>query len=291
MAHAIWKGHLSFGLITIPISLQAAARGERISFNQLHKHDNSRIKMVKYCALEDKPIPASEIVKGYEYEKDRYLVIEDEEIKKVAPPSAKVMEILEFVKADEVDPVYLESSYYLAPDEAGEKPYALFFEALKRSGFYGLAKLTMSAREHVVILRPGKAGLMAHTMYYADEVRQVDEFRTDTSVVTDKELNLAMMLINTLAGGFEPQKYKDNYRENVRAMIEAKMKGEKVVEMPSPAPAKVVDILSALQASLDRAKKPAAHAGTAAGGQVAEISEAVAEAPAAKPKRQRRKVG
>ncbi len=291
MAHTVWKGHVTFGLVSFPVKLSVAARGETVGFNQLHAKDHSRVRQVLYCIEEDKPIERSEIVKGYEYEKGHYVIVEEEDLQKVKPKSAKVMEILEFVKADEVDPVYLESSYYLAPDEAGEKPYALFFEALKRSGFYGLAKLTMSAREHVVILRPGKAGLMAHTMYYADEVRQVDEFRTDTSVVTDKELNLAMMLINTLAGGFEPQKYKDNYRENVRAMIEAKMKGEKVVEMPSPAPAKVVDILSALQASLDRAKKPAAHAGTAAGGQVAEISEAVAEAPAAKPKRQRRKVG
>src|SRR5947209_6056921 len=127
MATTIWKGHLTFGLVSFPVKLYTAARSEGISFNQLHKHDNSRIKQVIYCQAEDKPIPRSEIVKGYEYEKDRYVVIEDEEVKKVAPQTAKVMEILEFVKSDQVDPIYLETSYYLAPDAAREKPYALLF--------------------------------------------------------------------------------------------------------------------------------------------------------------------
>src|SRR3954453_22371759 len=127
MASTIWKGHITFGLISLPIRLVAAARGETISFNQLHKTDNSRVKQVLFCQAEDKPIPRSEIVKGYEYEKDRYVVVEDEEIKKVAPKTAKTMEILEFVRSAEVDPIYFESSYYMAPDEAGEKPYALLF--------------------------------------------------------------------------------------------------------------------------------------------------------------------
>src|SRR6185437_16587652 len=117
MASTVWKGHLTFGLVSFPVRLYSAARSESISFNQLHKHDGSRIKQVTFCQAEDKPIPRSEIVKGYEYEKDRYVVVDEEDIKKVAPKTAKVMEILEFVKADQVDPVYLESSYYVAPDE------------------------------------------------------------------------------------------------------------------------------------------------------------------------------
>src|SRR5713226_1033797 len=123
MASSVWKGHLTFGLVSMPVRLFSAARSETISFNLLHKSDHSRIKQVTCCQAEDKPVPRSELVKGYEYEKDRYVVIEDEDIKKVAPKTAKVMEILEFVKSAEVDPVYLESSYYIAPDEAGEKPY------------------------------------------------------------------------------------------------------------------------------------------------------------------------
>src|ERR1700761_6212489 len=125
MASSVWKGQLTFGLVSMPVRLMTAARSETISFNQLHKTDGSRIKQMIYCQAEDKPIPRTEIVKGYEYEKDRYVVIDDEEIKKVAPKTAKTMEVLEFVKADEVDAIFLESSYYLAPDEAGEKPYAL----------------------------------------------------------------------------------------------------------------------------------------------------------------------
>src|SRR3984893_3731722 len=133
MASSVWKGHLTFGLVSFPVRLFSAARAVTISFNQLHAKDNSRVKQVLYCQMEDKPIERSEIVKGYEYEKDHYVVIDDEDIKKVAPKTAKVMEIHEFVEGDEVDPVYLESSYYVAPDEGGEKPYALLFEALKET--------------------------------------------------------------------------------------------------------------------------------------------------------------
>jgi DNA end-binding protein Ku len=258
MASTVWKGHLTFGLVSFPVRLYSAARGETISFNQLHKHDGSRIRQVLYCQAEDKPIPRSEIVKGYEYEKDRYVVIEDEEIKKVAPPSAKVMEILEFVKSDEVDPIYLETSYYMAPDEAGEKPYALLFEALKGAGRVGVAKIAMHNREHIVILRPGKNGVLMHTMYFSHEIRQVDEFRTDTSLVKEKELALATNLIEALAADFEPQKYTDTYRDNLLKMIEAKKAGEEIVATPEPQQAKVVDIMEALKASLAAAKKPAA---------------------------------
>jgi DNA end-binding protein Ku len=240
--------------------LYSAARSESISFNQLHKADGSRVKQVLFCAAEDKPIPRSEIVKGYEYEKDRYVVIEDEEVKKVAPQSAKVMEILEFVPTDQVDPIYLETSYYMAPDEAGEKPYALLFDALKRSGKVGVAKIAMHNREHIVILRPGKNGVLMHTMFYSHEIRKVDEFRTDLSLVKDKELALASSLIEALAGDFEPEKYKDNYRENLLQMIEAKKQGAEVVATPEPQQAKVIDIMEALKASLAMAKKPAASA-------------------------------
>src|SRR5438105_3607691 len=263
MASTVWKGHLTFGLVSFPVRLYSAARSESISFNQLHKHDNSRVKQVLYCQEEDKPIPRSEIVKGFEYEKDRYVVIEDEEVKKVAPVTAKVMEILEFVKSDQVDPIYMETSYYMAPDEAGEKPYALLFDALKKTGYTGVAKIAMHNREHIVILRPGKNGVLMHTMYYNHEIRQVDEFRTDLSLVKDKELALATNLIEALAADFEPDKYKDDYRENLLRMIEAKKQGQEVVATPEPQQAKVVDILEALKASLAMAKKPAASATTA----------------------------
>ena len=277
MASTVWKGHLTFGLVSLPVKLYSAARSETVSFNQLHKADHSRIKQVTYCQAEDKPVPRSELVKGYEYEKDRYVVIEDEEIKKVAPKTAKNMEILEFVKSDEVDPVFLESSYYMAPDEAGEKPYALLFEALRQTGYVGLAKVAMHNREHIVILRPGKHGILMHTMYYTDEIRKVDEFRTDTALVKEKELELARMLIQSLEAAFEPEKYKDTYRENLRALIDAKVQGQEIVETPAPQMAPVIDIMEALKKSLDLAKKPVQSATVAAGGSLSE--------PALKPQR------
>jgi len=264
MAASVWKGHLIFGMVSFPIRLFSAARSETISFNMLHKEDHSRIKQMTYCQLEDKPIPRSETVKGYEYEKDHYVVIEDEDIKKVAPRTAKVMEILEFVKADQVDPIYLESSYYVAPDEGGEKAYALLFTALKDSGYYGVAKVAMHNREHIIVLRPGAKGILSHTMYYQDEIRQVEEFRTDTSLVKEKELAMAKMLISSLEENFEPQKYHDSYRENLKKMIEDKIEGRDVVETPSEHFAPVIDIMEALKKSLAEKRKPVAVATTAA---------------------------
>ena len=257
MASTVWKGHLTFGLVSLPVKLYSAARSETVSFNQLHKSDHSRVKQVLYCQVEDKPVPRSELVKGYEYEKDKYVVVDDEEIKKVAPKTAKTMEILEFVKEDEVDPVYFESSYYMAPDEAGEKPYALLFEALRRSRYLALAKIAMHNREHIVLLRPGKHGILMHTMYYKDEVRQVEEFRTDSSLVKEKELELATALIDSLIATFEPEKYEDTYRENLKALIKAKVEGKETVAAPAPQHlAPVVDILEALKLSLAEGKKP-----------------------------------
>ncbi len=277
MASTVWKGHLTFGLVSFPVKLFTAARSESISFNQLHKSDNSRIKQVIYCQAEDKPIPRSEIVKGYEYEKDRYVVVEDEEIKKMAPSTAKVMEILEFVKTDEVDPIYFESSFYMAPDDAGEKPYALLYNTLKRTGYVGVAKIAMHNREHIVIFRPGSFGLMMHTMYYSNEVRKVEEFRTDTSLVKEQETKLAEMLVQSLAAPFEPEKYHDTYRDNLQALIDAKIKGKEVVTPPHAEPAKVIDIMEALKQSLAVAKKPAASVATLE-------SEAPKEKPARKPR-------
>ncbi|HSM85175.1 MAG TPA: Ku protein [Candidatus Limnocylindrales bacterium] len=288
MASTVWKGHLTFGLLSLPVKLYSAARSETVSFNQLHKDDHSRVKQVLYCQLEDKPIQRSDIVKGYEYEKDKYVVVEDEEIKKVAPKTAKTMEVLEFVKTSEVDPVFFDASYYLAPDEAGEKPYALLFEALRQSGCVGVAKIAMHNREHIVILRPGARGILLHTMYYMDEIRQVEEFRTDTSMVQEKELGLARMLIESLLAPFEPDKYKDNYRENLMAMIKAKVEGKQIVEPAAPAhKAPVIDILEALKMSLAEGKKPPQSVRQAATGR----ATADGETEPAKPRKGRKTSG
>jgi DNA end-binding protein Ku len=281
MASSVWKGHLTFGLVSFPIRLFSAARSESVSFNLLHKDDHSRIRQVIYCQAEDKPVPRSELVKGYEYEKDQYVEIDDEDIKKVAPKTARVMEILEFVKGDDVDPIYLESSYYVAPDEGGEKPYALLFQALRESKYYALAKIAMHNREHIIILRPGEKGILSHTMYYADEIRHVEEFRTDTSLVKEKELAMAKMLISSLEAEFEPQKYHDTYRDNLQKMIEAKIEGRNVVATPTAHIAPVIDIMEALKKSLAEKKKPAMA-------ETATATSADAEAEAAPKKRVRK---
>jgi DNA end-binding protein Ku len=213
-------------------------------------------------------------------------VIEDEDIKKVAPKTAKVMEIQEFVKSEQVDPVFLESSYYMAPDEGGEKPYSLLFAALKETKYMGIAKIAMHNREHVVILRPGERGMVLHTMYYADEVKRSEEFRTDSANLKDKELALAKMLVESLAGEFEPEKYRDNYRDNLRKMIKAKIEGHKVVATPEAHVAPVIDIMEALKKSLEM-RKPPMVAQTADGSVEEAETEAVSEAEAGQPKRKR----
>ena len=293
MPATVWKGHLTFGLVALPIRLHSAARPETISFNQLHKTDHSRVRQVLYCQSEDKPVSRDELVKGYEYEKGKYVVVDQEDINRAAPKTATTMEILEFVKAADLDPIYFENSYYVAPDSGGEKAYALLFEALRKSGFVGIAKVAMHNREHIVILRPGKRGLVLHTMYYADEVRAVEEFSTNGELVQQKELELAQMFVNSLAAEFEPEKYHDQYRLNLQEMIAAKVEGKAVVE-PEPARplAPVVDIMEALKASMARISENKARAKAGDKKPVQSTLEIAASAdsgePAAKPKRARK---
>src|SRR5438045_4464330 len=174
MATSVWKGHLTFGLISIPVRLFAAARGIRFSFNPLHKVCNSRLKQPLMCPTCNRNVERSEIVKGYEYEKDQYVLFTEEELDKIEPPSAKVAEILEFVKLGEVDPIYFDASYFLSPDEGGAKAYQLLMSAMQESGYAAIAKLTMHQREHIVVVRPSNKGMMLHTMFYSNEIRAAE---------------------------------------------------------------------------------------------------------------------
>jgi len=254
MAATVWKGFISFGLVSIPVRLYSGARGKTISFHLLHKKDNSRIHEVMYCNTEDKPVERADLVKGYEYRKGRYVVVTPAEIKAATPATEKVMEILEFVKGDEIDPIYFEASYYVAPDANGQKPYALFLEALRQSKYDGLAKMTMHGREHVVILRPSERGIMLHTMYYADEVRNVAEFTPHRNLVAEKELKLAKTLIDSQVTKFKPEKYRDTFRQNLEKLVAAKAKGKEVKPVEEKKVDKVVDIMEALQKSLEAKK-------------------------------------
>ena len=201
---------------------------------------------------------AAEIVKGYEYRKGEYVIIEPDEIKKIEPKTSKAMEILEFVKASEVDPIYFESSYFVTPEEAGRRPYALLCKALEESEYVAIAKLTMHNREYTVFLRPYKGGMMLHTMYYKDEVRDLDNFCRPEVELKDDEVKVAHQLIEALSGEFEPEKYKDTFEENLKTLIKARLEGEEVTTIEKPRkPAPVVDLMAALKESLAQMpKKP-----------------------------------
>ena len=234
MAATVWKGYISFGLITIPVRLFAAARTERVSFNQIHQPCGGRIKQQTFCPQCDRLVERSELVKGYEVEKDRYVIVNDEEVKAIAPPSSDTMEIVEFVKAEGIDPIYFDSSYFMVPEEAGKKAYHLLLETMKKSGYSAIAKVAMHQREYTVVVRPHADGLLLHTMFYPEEVREVPEFRRDENVnVKPQEVALAEKLVEGLAADFDPSKYHDEYQTKVMQMIEAKKEGLTVgVEAP-----------------------------------------------------------
>jgi DNA end-binding protein Ku len=278
MAASVWSGYLTFGLISMPVRLFSGARSSGISFNQLHRTDHQRVKQQLVCSVDGQVLDRADIVKGYEYRKGEYVIIDPEEIRKIEPKTAKTMEILEFVKSSEVDPVYFESSYYMVPEEAGRRPYALLTKALEESEYVAIAKLTMHNREYTVFLRPHKGGMMLHTMYYAEEVREVESFGAPDVEIKEAEIKVAHQLIEALADEWDPEKYQDNFQENLKKLIATKLEGGEVqaVEQPKKM-APVVDLMAALKESLAQTKKPAA-------------SEKVAQMPAqgqAKKKRTR----
>jgi DNA end-binding protein Ku len=260
MPAVVWKGYVSFGLVSFPVRLYAAGRAEGIHFHLLHRKDLSRVKEVWHCAAEDKPIQRSDMVKGYEVSKDEYVPVEDEELEAIAPETASVMEIVQFVRESEVDPVYFETSYYVAPGDDITKPYALFLKALKDSGHDAIAKLSMHGREHVVLIRSGSGAnensLLLHTLYYQNELHEASQQSIPAKVeATKKETELATQLIKQLAARFEAEKFHDTYRENVEKLIEQKQKGEHVAKQPKPKRAPVIDLMDALKKSLEGGAK------------------------------------
>lgn len=251
MAASVWTGYLTFGLISMPVRLFSGARSTRISFHMLHRDDLTRVKQQLYCPNDERVVERNEIVKGYEYRKGEYVVIEPEEIKKIEPRTAKAMEILEFVKQEEIDPIYFESSYYLMPEEAGRKPYALLARALEETQYVAIAKLAMHNREYTVFLRPYEGGMMLHTMYYQDEVRAMPEFGEDHSKLKDAEVKVAHQLIEALAAEWDPTKYYDTFEENVKKLIKAHLEGKEVTPVETPRrAAPPTDLMAALKKSL-----------------------------------------
>src|SRR3954453_1910387 len=262
MAASGLSGYLTFGLISIPVRLVFRPPRSGLSYPELHRDDLTRVKQQLICPAENKVLERSEIVKGYEYRKNEYVVVEPEEIKQIEPKTAKNMEILEFVKTSEVDPVYFDSSYYMMPEEAGRRPYALLTKALEASKYVGIAKLTMHNREYTVFLRPHEGGLMLHTMYYEEEVRKVEGFGAPDVELKDAEVKVAHQLIEALSAEWDPEKYHDDFQENLKKMIQTKLEGGEVAEVEKPKKlAPVVDLMAALKQSLaqmEGKKKPVA---------------------------------
>jgi len=251
MPATVWKGYLSFGLVSFPVRLFSAARAEGVHFHMLHKKDLSRVKEVWYCADENKPIERSDIVKGYEAGKgDSYVVVDDDELKTIAPPTASTMDILQFVRAGEVDPIYFESSYYVAPEEKLSKPYGLFLAALTQTKQDAIAKLAMHNREHVVLIRPADDGLVLHTLFYADELHAGNKAKAPKAKFSAGELDMAKSLVKQLSAPFKPNEFHDTYRENVERLIEQKQKGQKITTVKQPKKAPVIDLMEALKQSL-----------------------------------------
>lgn len=256
MPATVWKGYLSFGLVSFPVRLFSAARAEAVHFHMLHKKDLSRIKEVWYCAEEDKPIERSEIVKGYEVEKGEYVTVDDEELKKIAPTTATTMEVLQFVANDDVDPLLFESSYYVAAEEKVSKRYTLFMAALTETKHDAIAKVAMHNREHIVLIRPADGGLVLHTLYYEDELHKANKAEAPKTKFTAKELDMAKNLVQHLTARFKLGEFHDTYRDNVERLIEEKQKGEKITLVKQPRKAPVVDLMEALKKSLESKRRP-----------------------------------
>jgi DNA end-binding protein Ku len=261
MPTAVWSGHITFGSVSFPVELHAAARRITLDFDLLQRKDGSRVKYVTFCGEEDKRLDRPEIVKGYAYEKGRYLLFETADFSKAAPSTAKVMEIQQFIEADELDPMLLDASYYVKPADAGARPYSLLFHTLRTLRRCGIAQMAMHNREHIVAIRPANTGLVLHTLFYEEELRSGDEHRTDKSNFKSKEEQLAKTLVDSLTFGLDLRAYRDGYRERLESLIEAKKKGKRVVSSPQPKLAPVIDILDALKRSVAAAKRkePAAR--------------------------------
>jgi len=259
MPRSMWKGVVSFGMVSIPIRLYNATESSaKVSFRQLCPEHHSPISYKRWCAEGDHEVTYSEIQRGYEVGKDRYVIIDDKDLDNLPLPTAHSIDIEEFVPTDDVEPgLYFNNAYYIEPEELGKKPYQLLRKALEATGRMAIAKIALRDREHLAALHPNGAGLLMNTLHWPDEIRSSEGLKgLDGDVkINPKELEMAKALIESLADSFDPSRYKDEYREAVMKVVQAKIEGE-VIEAPAaPQPAKVMDLMEALRASVAAAKK------------------------------------
>jgi DNA end-binding protein Ku len=252
MAASVWKGSISFGLVSVPIKLFAAARYSHISFHEVHRECGHRVQQQLYCPYDKRVVSRDEIVMGYEVDEDKLVIVDREELKKLQPASSSTMEILQFVKLSDVDPIYFETSYFSVPEEAGRRGYTLLQNTMEDMEVAALAQVTMHQRERTVILRPYRNGLTLHTLYYPNEIREVPGYGKNTATNLKKpELTLAEQFAKGLIAPFHPEKFHDEYQERVKKLIESKEKGTAAPKPDkNPRLAPVVDLMTALKQSI-----------------------------------------
>ncbi len=256
MPRSMWKGAISFGLVTIPVSVYPATEEKTLRFNQLHDEDMGRIRMKRVCEKDGEVVPYEHIVKGYEYEKDRYVVLTDDDFDAVPVESSRAIDIVQFVDLEEIDPMLYKKSYYLIPDQTGAKAYSLLREAMSEENKVGVAKVSFRDKEHLAALRFRNDAFVLETMYWPDEIRAVDFGGVDVDAkIRGQELDMAKSLIASLTGDWDPESFSDEYREALVQIVEKKIAGEEIEIVESEPAAKVVDLMEALKASVAAAKK------------------------------------
>ena len=258
MPRTMWKGAISFGLVSIPVRLYPATEEKTLRFNQLHDKDHGRIKYQRVCSICGQEVAYEHIVKGYEYEKGKYVVLEDEDFEAVPVQSSRAIDIVQFVALEEIDPIYFQKSYYLVPEETGIKPYNLLREAMSEDGRVAVAKVAIREKEHLATLRFKDNVFLLETMYWPDEIRAADFEEFDKEVeVRPQEVQMARSLIENLTEDFRPEAFTDEYREALLGVVEKKVAGEEIEAVPEPEATRVVDLMDALKASVDATKKKA----------------------------------
>jgi DNA end-binding protein Ku len=251
----IWKGAISFGLVTIPVKLYGATEEKGLRFNQLHAKDGGRIRYKRVCAIDGEEVDYSEIVKGYEYEKDHYVTLSDEELDSLPVPAAKAIEIERFVEADQIDPIFFQKSYYLVPEGTGVKAYHLLREAMADDGKVALAKIAFRDKEHLATLRLRDNCFVLETMFWPDEIRTPSFEQLDEQVeIRPQEIRMARSLIESLTDDFDPGEFRDEYRAALEDLVTKKVQGEEITYVEEDEPSKVVDLMEALRASVEAAK-------------------------------------
>jgi DNA end-binding protein Ku len=256
MPRPIWKGAITFGMISIPVKLYGATESKDLAFNTLHNECKSRLKQKRWCPVHDREVFQDEVIRAFEYTKDQYVEIADEDLEQLPVPSKHTIELTSFVKQAEIDPVYFERTYYLEPEQVGAKPYALLMRALRTKEVSAVAKVALRNKESLCVLRPSDHGvLMLETLYYPDEIRTQDLPTEPDVLVSQPELAMALSLVEMLEEPFDPKKYHDEYRSALLDMIEAKRNGQEVVAPPEAPLPQTVDLMAALKASLEAARK------------------------------------